>query len=130
MLCLHAQQVLLHQVDSTFEILQACSFRTFVRIGDEDVDVGFMLRKKWVDVRLVDQASALGLRQDEVREETETDVGVERGPGDDEEGPVFDEGEAGDDDPVHEPWSQLGRVGGTEGFVGGEDGEEDGENGA
>ena len=38
----------------------------------------------------------------------------------------LDESEEGEDDPVHEPWRELGGIGSTEGFVGGEDGEEDG----
>lgn len=83
-----------------------------------------------MDVRLVDETGALGLREDEIREEEEAEIGVEGDPGDDEEGPVLNEGEAGDDDPIHQPWCQLGRIGGAEGFVRGEDGEEDGDDGS
>lgn len=32
-------------------------------------------------------------------------------------------------DPVHEPWSKLGGIGGLEGLVGGEEGEEEGGDG-
>jgi len=39
--------------------------------------------------------------------------------------PGFSEEDAGEHDPVHEPWLEQGGVGGIEGFVGGEDGEEE-----
>lgn len=126
MLCLHSEHILLHEIDGTFEILQSRSFGTIMGMGDEDLDVRFVVREEWMDVRLVDESSALGLWEYEVGEEEEAEICVEWEPGDHEEGPVLHEGEAGYDDPVHEPWSQLGGVGGAEGFVGGEDGEEDG----
>ena len=47
-----------------------------------------------------------------------------------EPGPGFNQGEAGEDDPVHEPWGQLGRIRGTKGLVGGEDWEEYGDDGS
>ena len=47
----------------------------------------------------------------------------------DEPCPGLNQGKAGEDDPVHEPWCQLGRIRGTKGLVGGEDWEEDGDNG-
>lgn len=83
-----------------------------------------------MDVRLVEDLGALRLREDEVGEQAEPEPGVERHPGEQEVGPVVEEGEAGEDDPVHEPGGQLGRVRRAEGFVGGEDGEEDGDDGA
>ncbi len=86
--------------------------------------------QKRMDVRLIDEAGALGLREDEIREEEEAEIGVERDPGDDEKGPVFNEGEAGYDNPIHQPWCQLGWVRGAKGFVRGEDGEEDSDDGA
>ena len=57
-----------------------------------------------VDVALVEDPSALRLGKDEVGEESESEVGVEGEPADDEVGPVFDEDEDGVDHPVHEPW--------------------------
>lgn len=51
-------------------------------------------------------------------------------PGENEPGPRLNEGEYRQYDPVHEPWRKLGRVGGTKGFVGGEDGEEERDDGA
>lgn len=101
-----------------------------MRVGDEGLDPRFVLREEGVDVGLVKEARALGLGQDEVGEGEEAEVGVEGDPGDDVPGPGFEEGEEAEGDPVHEPWGQLGGVGGAEGFVGGEDGEEDREEGA
>lgn len=101
-----------------------------MRLRDEDIDVMLVVREEWVHVALVDQSRALGLGQDEVGEEDEAEGGVEGEPADEEVGPVFEEGEEREDDPVHEPGGQEGGVGGAERFVGGEDGEEDGEEGA
>lgn len=42
----------------------------------------------------------------------------------------FNQEEDGEGGPVHEPWSEVGRVAGANGLVGGEDGEEDGGDGA
>lgn len=44
--------------------------------------------------------------------------------------PGLDERHTADNDPVHQPWCQLGGVVGLEGFVGGEDGEEEARDGA
>ena len=41
--------------------------------------------------------------------------------------PRLNQRKAREDDPVHEPWGQLGGVRGSEGLVGSEDWEEDGE---
>lgn len=46
-------------------------------VRDEGVYVGLMVRKERVDVRLVEEARALGLRENEVGEKKETDIGVE-----------------------------------------------------
>ena len=43
--------------------------------------------------------------------------------------PGLNQRKTGENDPVHEPWCQLGRVRGTKGFVGGEYWEEDGDDG-
>lgn len=120
--------------------------------GDQVLDLRLVVLEVRVDVGGVDDAGALGLREDEVEEEEETDVGVQRDPGEkkvskrfcygrregcgrhspDEEpfGPTLNEESAGEDDPVHQPWCQLGGVGGLEGFVGGEEREEEGGDGA
>lgn len=99
-------------------------------LGDEDIDIVFVMSQERVDVSLIEELCALGLGQDEVGEQDETEVGVEGHPADDEVGPVFEEREAGQDDPVHEPWGQDGWVGGAKGFIGSKDGEEYGEKGA
>lgn len=41
-------------------------------------------------------------------------------------GPALNQERAGQDDPVHEPWRQLGGIRGLEGLVAGEEGEEEG----
>ena len=89
-----------------------------------------MVGEEGVDVGLIEDLGALGLRENQIGEDREAEPGVEGHPGEEEVGPVVEEGEAREDDPVHEPRGQLGRVGGAEGFVGGEDGEEDGDDGA
>ncbi len=101
-----------------------------MRVRDEDIDVMLIVREERVHVPLVEEARTLGLGQDEVGEEEEAEGGVEGEPTDEEVGPVFEEGEEREDDPVHEPGGEEGGVGGAERFVGGEDGEEDGEEGA
>lgn len=40
----------------------------------------FVIREKWVDVGLVEELCPLGLREDEVREDDETEIGIERDP--------------------------------------------------
>lgn len=47
---------------------------------DEGVDVCFIVGEEGIDVRLVQNACALSLRQDEVGEDKEAKVGVERKP--------------------------------------------------
>lgn len=76
-----------------------------MRVGDESLYLGLMLREEGVDVGLVEEAGALSLGQDEVGEDEEAEVGVEGDPGDDVPGPGFEEGEEAEGDPVHEPWS-------------------------
>lgn len=49
-------------------------------IRNEFVNFRFILGKEGVDVGLVEDASALGLGQDEVGQEEEAEVGVEREP--------------------------------------------------
>lgn len=48
--------------------------------GDELVDVGLVVLEEGVDALLVDDAGALGLGEDEVEEEEETDVAIEGDP--------------------------------------------------
>ena len=89
-----------------------------------------MPREPRIYIPLVDQPCSLSLGQNEIGQEGETEERVEREPGEQEEGPGLEEGEEGEDDEVHEPGRELGGVGGTEGFVRGEDGEWDGYEGA
>lgn len=49
-------------------------------VGDEVLDLALVLGEERVDVGLVEEAGALGLGEDEVEEEDEADVGVERDP--------------------------------------------------
>jgi len=58
--------------------------------------------------------------------DTKAYPGVEGNPIEYEVQLALDEQEEGEGGPVHKPWREVGRVGGAEGFVGGEDGEEDG----
>ena len=84
-----------------------------------------MLSEERVDIALVENPRSLGLWEDKVGEHQETEVGVEWDPGENEPCPAVKEAEAGEDHPVHEPWSQLGGIGGAEGFVGCKDREKD-----
>lgn len=72
-----------------------------------------IVRQKGMDMALVDDSRALSLGQNEVGENEEAEVGVERDPADDEVGPVFEEGEDGEDHPVHKPGGQEGGVRGA-----------------
>ena len=47
---------------------------------DKVVDVMFIVGEEWVDVGLVDKPCTLGLGEDEVAEEEETEGGVEGQP--------------------------------------------------
>ena len=49
--------------------------------GDEVVDLRLVVLEEGVDVVLVDDPRALRLRQDEVEQEAQADVAVERNPG-------------------------------------------------
>lgn len=98
--------------------------------GDEVVDLSLIFLEEGVNVLLVDDAGALGLREDKVEEEQEADVAVEGDPDEDEGDPGFSEKGDAEDDPVHQPGRELGGVGGLEGFVGCEDGKEEGSDGA
>lgn len=51
---------------------------------DEEVDPRFVLREERMNVVLVGETGALSLGEDEVGEEYEAEVGVERRPGDGE----------------------------------------------
>lgn len=100
-----------------------------MRVGDEVLYFGLVLGEEGVDIGLVEEARPLGLGQNEVGQDKESDVGVERDPGYDVPGPGLKEGEKSERDPVHQPWCQLSGVGGSERFVGCEDGKEDCEQG-
>jgi len=92
----------------------------------EFIDVAFMLDQEGMYVSLVDVRCALLAGQDQVEPCEEAEPGVERGPDEDEGEEGFKNENDRDDDPVHQPWSELRGVGGAEGFVGREDGKEDG----
>lgn len=51
-----------------------------MQLRDERVDVGFVARKEGMDARLVQEAGALGLGQDEVGKQKEAKIGVKREP--------------------------------------------------
>lgn len=138
-----AENVRLDELNGALEVSDASGLEAVVGFRDEFFDLGFVVLEEWVDVGLVDDAGALGLGEDEVEEEEKADVGVEgnpsgvsrrncRGEGScdipDENpfSPGLDEERAGEDDPVHEPWRQLGGVGGLECLVRGEEWEEEG----
>lgn len=81
-----------------------------------------------MEVVSVDERCTLLLAgEDEVQMCREAEPCVEWDIGEDKVEMRLDKEEDGQDSPVHEPWGQLGGVGGPEGFVGGEDWEEDGE---
>lgn len=74
-----------------------------------------------MNVGLVDLGCALFAGKDEVDVSAETDPGVEWDPGQDKVKGGLEEVDDGEDDPVHEPWCQLARIGCAESLVGGED---------
>lgn len=74
-----------------------------------------------MDVGLVDLGCALLARKNEVDVPAETDPGVKWDPGEDEVKGGLESADDGENDPVHEPWSQLARIGCAESLVGGKD---------
>ncbi len=50
---------------------------TIASVRDEDVDVGFVLSDEELYIELIEKASVLSLRQDEVEEQKETKIDVE-----------------------------------------------------
>ncbi len=121
---------MLYEFNSSLHVLESQLDGLVVRLADEDVDVVLVMSQERVHVGLVEEFSALGLREDEVGKEEKAEEGVEGEPGDNEVGPVVKEGEDGEDDPVHEPWRELSWIRGAKGFVGGEDGKHDGYGGS
>ena len=119
-----------HVFPASLDGIQPGFFSSRVAFGDHAVDLAFVFFEEGVDVFLVDEDGALFARQHEVEVDAEADPGVEGHPGEDEVELRFDEEEEREGGPVHQPWRQDCRVGGAEGFVGGEDGEEDGGDGA
>lgn len=124
-----AEDVCLDEFDGLLDVREAGDPETVVGVGDEVLDLTLVLAEEGVDVGFVDEARALGLREDEVEEEEEADVRVERDPvgvdvsegersaggGADEHeeeppDPGLNQESAAEDDPVHEPWCQLSGV--------------------
>ena len=86
-----------------------------------------MPREERLDIAAIDERGALRLSgQQEPGVEAEAGPRIKGQPGQDVE-VGFQEGAGGLAEEVDEPRCELGRVGGGEGFVGGEDGEEDGD---
>ncbi len=50
---------------------------TIASVRDEDVDVDFMLSNEELYIELIEKASVLSLRQDEIEEQKETKIEVE-----------------------------------------------------
>jgi hypothetical protein len=74
--------MLLYEFDYVFEVGYSGCFGAVVGGGDEVVDCDLVIVEEGVDVRLVEDAGALGLWEDEVEEEAEADPGVEWDPAD------------------------------------------------
>ena len=74
--------MLFYEFDHVFEIGYSCCFCTVVGAGDEVVDCDFVVVEEGVDVCLVEDAGALGLWEDEVKEEAQSKPGVEWDPAD------------------------------------------------
>ena len=80
MLRLDSEEVGFYVVNRLLEVGETGGAGAVVRGGDEGFDVGLVVREEGVDVLLVDCAGALGLREDEVGEGDEAEVGVEGEP--------------------------------------------------
>ena len=96
-----------------------------MRLANISIDVVLVMCEERMHIYLVEEFCALGLREDEIGKQNQTEECVEGEPGEDEVGPVVEEGEEGQDHPIHQPWRKLSGIGGAEGFVGGEDGKYD-----
>ena len=76
----HPQNLFADNVDELVEILKTKGFGALVGTSDEFLDFALMLLEEWVDVFLEEDAGALGLREDKIREEEETDPAVKGEP--------------------------------------------------
>ena len=83
-----AEEHRLYVVDGVAEAREAGGAEALVGGGDEVLDARLVGLEVGVHARLVEDAGALGLGEDEVEEEGEADVGVEGDPG----GPSVDAG--------------------------------------
>jgi hypothetical protein len=72
--------VLFDKLDGLFEVFDAGCFCAVVGGGDEVVDCKLVVMEEGVEVLLVEDAGALGLRKNEVEEEEEAEPGVEWNP--------------------------------------------------
>jgi hypothetical protein len=101
-----------------------------VAFTDHGVDLSFVLGEEGVNVGFVDEHTALLSGSNQIEVDTEAEPAVKRDPVQDEVELIFNEEEDAESGPVHKPWCEDTRVGGTKSFVGEEDGKEDGEDGA
>ena len=74
---LNALEFFLDEVDCALEVVETCGLGAIVGGDDEVVDVVFVVGEEGVDVGLIDEPCALGLGEDKVAEEEETEGGVE-----------------------------------------------------
>ena len=101
---LDAQQRALDVGNGVVQVVEAGGPQAVVGVGDQAVDAGLVVCEERVDVRLVQQAGALGLREDEVEQDEEAEGRVEGDEGEDEVGVVIEQGDQRERHPVHEPW--------------------------
>ena len=72
--------MLFDELNGLFQVFYTCCFGTFMCGGDEVVDCELVVVEKGVDMLLVEDAGALGLWEDEIEEEEESEPCVERNP--------------------------------------------------
>lgn len=122
----HPEHFCLDIFDSILNVLQACSLRLVVRIGDEGVYLALVGVQPRVEIAAIEIHGALLTGEDEIEMDSEADPGVERRPGQNRVEEGFTGQEEGHGGPVHQPWCELGGVGCADGLVRGEHREEDG----
>lgn len=76
----HTQNLFADNVNELVEILKTKGFGALVGASDKFLDFALMLLEEWVDIFLKEDAGALGLGENKIREEAETDPAIEGEP--------------------------------------------------
>lgn len=105
-----AQDFGLEHLDCHLDILEAGRLRPVVALADEVVDLALMVVQERLNVLLVQERCALRAGKNQVEMCEEADPRVEGHPAEDEVECVLNDGEAGQDNEVDQPWCKEGGI--------------------